>query len=201
MCIRDSFTSDDTLLIWFTLGAYALGLVPSAISRLTQNTLWSQGDTRSPARVAVVRVTIAIAIAAVAMQLFDRIGVDDVRSAVPTLFDGGTQNSSIRFGAMGITLGSAIAAWVEGVLLWRAADRAVPGVSPLRPIKALIPAITAAAVVALIMRVVTDDMWPPLAMILSVGLSGVTYLVVCRITKVKALNVLLLGPLKRFRIR
>ena len=198
---RGNFTSDDTLLIWFTLGAYALGLVPSAISRLTQNTLWSQGDTRSPARVAVVRVTIAIAIAAVAMQLFDRIGVDDVRSAVPTLFDGGTQNSSIRFGAMGITLGSAIAAWVEGVLLWRAADRAVPGVSPLRPIKALIPAITAAAVVALIMRVVTDDMWPPLAMILSVGLSGVTYLVICRITKVKALNVLLLGPLKRFRIR
>ena len=51
------------------------------------------------------------------------------------------------------------------------------------------------------MRVVTDDVWPPLAMILSVGLSGVTYLVVCRITKVKALNVLLLGPLKRFRIR
>ena len=100
---------------------------------------------------------------------------------------------------MGITLGSAVAGWVEAILLWRAADRAVPGVSPLRPIKALIPALIAAAVVAVIMRFVTDDVWPPLAMVLSVGLSGMTYLIVCWITKVKALNVLLVGPLRSLR--
>lgn len=196
---RRNFTSDDTLLIWFTLGAYALGLAPSALSRLTQNTLWSQGDTRSPALVAVVRVVIAIAIAAVARLFFDQFGPDDVRSWLPTLFDGGTRNSALRFGAMGITFGSAVAAWVEGILLWRAADRAVPGVSPLRPIKALIPALIAAATVAIGMRFATDDMWPPLAMVLSVGLSGLTYLIVCWMTKVKALNVLLVGPLRSLR--
>ena len=42
-------------------------------------------------------------------------------------------------------------------------------------------------------------MWPPLAMVLSVGLSGLTYLIVCWMTKVKALNVLLVGPLRSLR--
>ena len=68
---RRNFGSDDTLLVWFTLGVYSFGLVPSALSRLTQNTLWSQGDTRSPALVSVARVIIAIAIAIVARQFFD----------------------------------------------------------------------------------------------------------------------------------
>ncbi len=196
---RGQFGPDETLLVWFTLGTYAFGLIPSALSRLTQNTLWSQGDTSGPAKVALVRVIISITIAAVAMQFFDRIAAADVRDALPTLFDPGTRNNALRFGAMGITLGSAVAAWVEAVLLWRLADNAIPGVSPLRPVKALIPALVGAGVVAIAMRFVTDDMWPPLAMILSVGLSGVTYLAICWVTKVKALNVVLVGPLRSLR--
>lgn len=196
---RRNFGSDDTLLVWFTLGVYSFGLVPSALSRLTQNTLWSQGDTRSPALVSVARVIIAIAIAIVARQFFDTIGSDDVRAVIPTLDDSGIRDSSIRFGAMGITLGSAVAGWVEGILLWRFADRAVPGVSPLAPIKALIPALIAAGLVAIGMRFVTDDMWPPLAMVLSVGLSGLTYLAVCWVRGVKEINLLLVGPLKSLR--
>ena len=193
------FNSDATLLVWFTLAVYSFGLIPSALSRLTQNTLWSQGDTRSPALVAVVRVVVAIVIAFVARQFFDTIGSDDVRAVIPTLDDSGIRDSSIRFGAMGITLGSAVAGWVEGILLWRFADRAVPGVSPLAPIKALIPALIAAGLVAIGMRFVTDDMWPPLAMVLSVGLSGLTYLAVCWVRGVKEINLLLVGPLKSLR--
>lgn len=196
---RGEFNSDDTLLVWFTLGAYALGLIPSAISRLTQNTLWSQGDTSGPAKVAAIRVTIAIAVAIGAMLLFDQISSSDVRNALPTLFDGGQQDATLRFGAMGITLGSAVAGWVEAILLWRLADKAIPGVSPLRPIKALIPALIGAGVVAILMRIVTDDMWPPLAMILSVGLSGLTYLIICWVLRIPALNVLLGGPLRKLR--
>lgn len=196
---RGEFNSDDTLLVWFTLGAYALGLVPSAVSRLTQNTLWSQGDTAGPAKVALVRVIIAIAIAATAMQFFDQIGTDDVRDLLPTLYDEGTRNDALRFGAMGITLGSAVAAWVEAVLLWRLAERAVPGVSPLAPLRKLLPALAVSAVVALAMRVVTNDMWPPLAAVLAVGLSGLTYLVVCRVRGIKEVDLVLAGPLRRFR--
>ncbi|MFT7473627.1 MAG: putative peptidoglycan lipid II flippase [Verrucomicrobiales bacterium] len=196
---RGEFNSDDTILVWFTLGAYAFGLVPSAVSRLTQNTLWSQGDTTGPARIAAVRVVIAIAIAIGAMQLFDRIGTSDVRDLFPTLFDGGTRNEALRFGAVGITLGSAIAAWVEAILLWRLADKAVPGVSPLRPLKPLLPALAGAAAVAVGMRFVTDDMWPPLAAALAVGLTGLMYLGLCRALGIPQVDLVLVGPLKRFR--
>ena len=116
-----------------------------------------------------------------------------------TLYDDGGRNEKLRFGAMGITFGSAIGAWAEALLLWRLAERTVPGVSPLAPLRRLLPALAAAAVVAVAMRFVTDDMWPPLAAALAVGLSGLAYLVVCRASQVSEVNLLLVGPLKRFR--
>ncbi len=193
------FTADDTLLIWFALAAYSLGLIPSALSRLTQNTLWSRGDTTGPARIAIVRVIISIAFAAVLMGLFDRLGTTDVRDALPTLYDGDNRNENLRFGAMGITLGSAIGGWVEALLLWRLARRAVPGVSPFAPLQRLLPALGASAVVAIGMRFVTDDMWPPLAALLSVGLSGLIFVGVCWLRRVPEVDLVLAGPLRRLR--
>ena len=196
---RGEFNSDDTLLVWFVLGTYSLGLVPSALSRLTQNTLWARGDTRGPARVATVRVIIAIGLAAFAMFYFDRFTTTDVRDTFPTLFDPGERDTTLRFGAMGITLASSVGAWVEAFLLWRLADKEIPGVSPLRSIKPLVPALAAATVVALVMRALTDDVWPPLAALLAVGLTGLTYVGTCRLRKVSEVNLLLVGPLKGFR--
>jgi len=100
---------------------------------------------------------------------------------------------------MGITLGSAIAAWVEAILLWRLTAKAVPGVSPLRPLKPLIPALVVAGFVAIAMRFVTDDLWPPLAAALAVGLTGLTYLGMCWMQGVPQINLVLVGPLRRFR--
>ncbi len=198
---RGQFDSDATLLTWFALGAYALGLIPSAVSRLSQNALWSQGDTAGPARIAIVRVVIAIAIAAAVMRWFDRIGTTDIRDALPTLYDGGDRNAALRIGAAGITFGSAVAAWVEAILLWLLARKAVPGISPLRPLKPLIPAMIAAAAVAILFRFITDDMWPPLAGLLSVGFAGLAYVGVARLRRIEESNLVLVGPLRRFRVR
>ena len=166
---------------------------------MTQNVMWSQGDTAGPAKIAFIRVAISISIAAAIMTFFDRIGTADVRDALPTLFDGGALKERLRFGAVGITFGSAVAAWVEALLLWRLANRTIDGVSPLGPLKPLLPALAAAALVAVGMRFVTDDVWPPIAAVLAVGLSGLTYLAVCFVTGVPQINLVLLGPLKRFR--
>ena len=196
---RGEFNSDDTLLVWFVLGTYAFGLIPSALSRLTQNAIWSQGDTNGPARIAFVRVVLAIVLSVLAMPFFDRIGVADVRGAFPTLFDVETIDDQLRFGAMGITLASAIAAWVEAGLLQRLAARTISGINPLKAVGPLAPALVASSVVAVVMRVVTDDVWPPLALVLAVGLSGLTYVGVCWVKRVPAVNALLIGPLARFR--
>ncbi|MGI9606086.1 MAG: murein biosynthesis integral membrane protein MurJ [Acidimicrobiales bacterium] len=196
---RRFFTADDTLLVWFAVGAYALGLIPSAASRLTQNTLWSQGDTSGPARIAIVRVVISVVIAVAVMWFFDDITTADVSDALPTLDDDTGVKDDLRLGAMGITLGSALAAWIEAILLWRLARTAVPGVSPLRPLRQLVPALGAAAAVALVFRFLTDDVWPPLAMVLSVGAAGVAYLLAARANGVREVDLVLIGPLRRFR--
>ena len=193
------FTADDTLLIWFALGAYSLGLIPSAASRLTQNVMWSQGDTSGPAKIAFFRVVISITIAASIMWFFDRIGTSDLRDALPTLYDTSDPKEMLRFGAVGITLGSAVAAWVEAALLWRLADKAIPGVSPLAPLKKLLPALGTAALVAILMRFVTDNMWPPLAAVIAVGSTGLTYLATSWATGVKEVNMVLVGPLKSLK--
>lgn len=196
---RGEFNSDDTLLVWFTLGAYSLGLIPSSLSRLTLNTVWSQGDTAGPARIAFVRVVVSIVVAVIAMQLFDRLGTTDVRDALPTLFDGGELDNTLRFGAIGITLGSAVAAWLELALLTRLANSHVSDIGPLRSVVPLLPALAVAAVVALALRVVTDDMWPPLAALIAVGLSGLAYVATAVAMRVPAANAVLIGPLARLR--
>ena len=197
---RGSFTSDETLLVWFVLGVYALGLPAAAASRLTQNTLWSRGDTKGPARAAIFRLVIGASIAVATMWFFDRVDTTDIRNALPTLFDG-ERNETLRFGAVGITLGSAVASWVEAIVLGRLASKHVSGLSPFGALRRLAPAMVAAAVVAIIMRVVTDDVWPPLAMVFSVGLAGLTYVGVAYLLRVKEVNLLLVGPLRRLRIR
>jgi len=196
---RGEFNSDDTLLVWFTLGAYALGLVPSSLSRLTMNTVWAHGDTAGPARIAVARVAVSIVVAVAAMQLFDTISTSDIRSTVPTLFDGGHSDDSLRFGAMGITLGSAVAAWLEFALLTRLASTHVRDLRPLRAMGPLITPLVSAAIVAIAMRVATDDMWPPLAALLAVGFSGLSYVGAAILLRVDAAQAVLVGPLKRLR--
>ena len=84
-------------------------------------------------------------------------------------------------------------------MLQRLADRTISGINPLKAVGPLAPALVASSVVAVVMRVVTDDMWPPLALVLAVGLSGLTYVGVCWVKRVPAVNALLIGPLARFR--
>ena len=61
------------------------------------------------------------------------------------------------------------------------------------------PALGASAVVAIGMRFVTDDMWPPLAAFLSVGLSGLTFVGICWLRRVPEVDLILAGPLRRLR--
>ena len=163
------------------------------------NTVWAHGDTAGPARIAVARVAVSIVVAVAAMQLFDTISTSDIRSTVPTLFDGGHSDDSLRFGAMGITLGSAVAAWLEFALLTRLASTHVRDLRPLRAMGPLITPLVSAAIVAIAMRVATDDMWPPLAALLAVGFSGLSYVGAAILLRVDAAQAVLVGPLKRLR--
>lgn len=124
---RGQFNGDQTVQVWWILAAYSLGLVASASSRLLQNACFAAGDAKGPARVAVVRVVLAAGVGILLMFSFDSYGVvngsverlGDFQVLSP-LSDAARAEGAVRLGAVGLALGSTVAAWVEyGILRHR----------------------------------------------------------------------------------
>lgn len=129
---RGSFDLDDNWLVFLVLAAYSLGLLASSASRLLQSVFFSFGDTRSPARIVLVRLVVAAGFGAALMTMFDRVPVADLRlpgwlgPAITGVPDG------LRLGAAGLALGSAVGSWFELALLLRVLRRRSVPVRPWR---------------------------------------------------------------------
>ncbi len=95
-----AFGIDEVRVTWAILGAYALGMGASATSRLLSSAFYALRDTRTPARMAYIRVSLALAIGAALMFPLDQIRV-----------------GPLGLGPAGLALGSAVAAWIELALL------------------------------------------------------------------------------------
>jgi len=145
------FDATDGVLVWFILGAYALGLPAIGASRLLQNTCYAVGDTRGPARIAAIRVGIAAVIGVIIMFPLDRVlvgaegllGFGDVLAFGPLDADVRDTGGVVRLGAVGLAIGSAIGAWVELALLSSLVRRRVDGLED--PRRSLVGPATAAA--------------------------------------------------------
>jgi putative peptidoglycan lipid II flippase len=112
------FAQAQTLVTWAVLGAYALGLPASASSRVLSSAFYAMRDTRTPARVAYLRVVVSAATGFALMLPADRFGF-----------------ASLRVGAAGLALGASIGAWLEYALLRTALHRRIgshgPGSGPV----------------------------------------------------------------------
>lgn len=122
------FGSADTVLVWFVIAAYALGLPATGVSRVLQNACYARGDTAGPARIAAVRVVVAAAVGTVVMFPLDRIvvGSDGLIGAADALGLAWALPAAeralddvVRLGAVGLAVGSAVAAWTEISMLSR----------------------------------------------------------------------------------
>lgn len=134
------FTPADTTLVWFILGGYALALPAIGVSRVAQNTSYALGDTRGPARIAALRVAIAALVGVAAMFPLDRVIVEadrlvdfgDALGLAWALPRAERQIADVvRLGALGLAVGSALAAWIELALLSRLLQRRLPGSQPV----------------------------------------------------------------------
>ena len=114
-----SFTVEGNLLVYLVLAGYTLGLLPSVISRLLQNTFYALRDTRTPARIAGVRLVASASVGALLMIFLDRFAV------TPTFRLNGT-GQDLYLGAVGLALASSLGAWCELALLRRALSRRLP---------------------------------------------------------------------------
>ena len=137
---RGAFDAATTFQVAIVLGVYSFGLLPTTASRLLQSLLYALDDARTPAVVAVVRVTVALVVAVPLMFALDGLAVDlDGLSGVVFAEPGAglrltpadaelreAAENQLRLGAAGLAFGSVVGAWVEFALLRRAvAQRAV----------------------------------------------------------------------------
>lgn len=116
---RGEFGIVDNWLVFFVLAAYSLGLLASTASRLLQSVFFSFGDTRSPARIAAMRLVVAAGLGAALMIWLDRIPVTEAALAGWPGPAAPETVQTLRLGAVGLALGSAFGSWFELALLLR----------------------------------------------------------------------------------
>jgi len=133
------FTVEDNWLVYTVLCGYTLGLIASAVSRILQNTFFALRDTRTPAKIAAVRVAASALVGVGLMLWLDRF-------SVARIFGVEDASKGLHLGALGLSLAAATAAWAELVLLRRALGRRVPELK--LPVGAILKLLLLAALTA-----------------------------------------------------
>jgi putative peptidoglycan lipid II flippase len=96
------FSAVDSVYVWGILAGSAVGLLAQTLGRLYSSTYYALGDTRTPLRYAIVRVTLTTVLGYIAAVLLPGwIGIPKI------------------WGAAGLTASAGIAGWVEMLMLRR----------------------------------------------------------------------------------
>ena len=202
-----SFDRDDSIAVAATLAAYSLGIPAIGISRIYQSALYANGDTKTPAFSATLRVLISLIIGLLLMFPLDRLFISNsALEKVPgsIVGDWGPLNQSLRslpenphLGAVGLAVGSAIAAWAEMVFLARKTNKKVtPESSPYSPMVKLLPATFSALMISIIARWLLSDANAVINCLVCIPAATLAYIAVSSKNGVQE-SVVLLEGLKR----
>jgi putative peptidoglycan lipid II flippase len=141
---RGEFARADTILVYLILAGYSIGLLASTATRLYSSALYALNDTRTPARIAMIRVATSAILGALLMTALEPI---TVRGYTFSLGPGITILGR-PIGAAGLAAGAGIAAWLEFTLLRRALGRRIGNASAAGVLLKLILAAALAAAAA-----------------------------------------------------
>ena len=202
-----SFDRDDSIAVAATLAAYSLGIPAIGISRIYQSALYANGDTKTPAFSATLRVIISLIIGLLLMFPLDRLFISNsALEKVPgsIVGDWGPLSQSLRslpenphLGAVGLAVGSAIAAWVEMFFLARKTNKKVtPEFSPYSPMVKLLPATFSALMISIIARWLLSDANAVINCLVCIPAATLAYIAVSSKNGVQE-SVVLLEGLKR----
>ncbi len=128
---RGEFLATDTPVVYAVLAAYSLGLLASSGSRVLASAFYAMRDTRTPARMAYLRVVVSLVVGMSLMFPLDRF-----------------VSGELHYGATGLALGAAVAAWLEYALLRRCLARVLGPHGPAPSVRSRILAATALATLA-----------------------------------------------------
>ncbi len=122
------FARADTVWVWSVLAGSAIGLLAGTMGRLYNSAWYALHDTRTPVRIALIRIAVTGALGAVAaLRLPGWLGIDP------------------KWGVAGLTGTAGVAAWLEFVLLQRALNAKI---GPTGLPRGTLPPLWGAALVA-----------------------------------------------------
>jgi hypothetical protein len=154
---------------------------------LLQSVLYGLGRPRTPARVALIRVAVALTLGYVLMLQLDRlvVGSDGISQVgdLPAFSplgeefrDPAASDGRRHLGAVGLAMAAAAASFVEYWLLRRALRSADLGVTILRGRWRVMVAAAASGAAGLAVRPLVSDLGPLVAGVVVVGAAGAAYL-------------------------
>jgi putative peptidoglycan lipid II flippase len=109
------FGAADVTVVWLTLAAYSMGLLASTSTRIYQSAFFALRDTKTPARIATLRVLASGIVGAVLMLQFEPVVVGSL--SIPAGVFRNVKVAGLPLGPVGLALGAAVGAWLEWALL------------------------------------------------------------------------------------
>lgn len=146
---RGRFTPDITVLVWYTLVGASVGLLVSTLGRLYSSAFYALHDTRTPFRIALARV-----FGGAALAVLFAFPLRPMFAAIVRALGLPLPANTATLGIVGISTASAMAAWIEFLLLRRGIRRRVgAGESKVAFMVKLWTSAIAGGVVAVLMHI------------------------------------------------
>ncbi len=190
---RGNFGISDNWLVYLVLCGYSTGILATTTSRLLQNTFYALGDTRSPARIAALRVGTSALVAVPLMFFLDRYRLSSLVGPLPgrTLF----------LGSVGLAIASGFGAWMELAQLRSALRRRLPEFElPWREdARMALLALAATLPGALVWWALPAALRPVFKAVLVLGTYGTSYLAFAKLAHLEEVESLLAGVRRRLR--
>lgn len=177
------FGRADTLFVALVLAGYTIGLLASTASRLYANTFFALGDTRTPAKFALVRVVVAGTLGYLLMVRFEQYRI-----------------MGQPLGAVGLALASGLAAWVEWALLRTRLARRIGTVGAgAGPLARMLAAAAAAALAGRGVAMLVPPLDPVLVAALVLTTFGIVYFGLARLLGLSEAGAVWGRIVRRFR--
>jgi len=194
------FGAADVEVVWLILIAYSLGLPASTTTRVYQSAFFALRDTATPARVALVRVLVALVTGAVLMVQFEPITI--LGRTIPAGVLAAYDVAGVPLGPLGLAAGAALGAWVEWALLKRVLDAKVGRVGAgTAALARMFAAALAAGAAAYAANRLLAGPQPVLAAALAAGVFGAVYLAVAGALGLEQARAFAAALLRRVRRR
>ena len=182
---RGDFVRADTLLVWVVLAGYTLGLVASTATRLYVSAFYALKNTRTPAKVALVRVLIAGGVGVGLMLILEKYRL-----------------AGRPLGVLGLSLAAGVGAWVEWALLRRSLGARIGGfASSAGVLGRMAIAALAGAVAGRLLLLLLPALHPIVLAGITIPAFAAVYFVTARALGVEQAATLMDRYLRRFRLR